>query len=217
MSERVRTAVLISGSGTNLQALLDAAAHPDFPAQIVLVLSNKADAYGLERAKKAGVETCVLSHKDYPNREAFDDAMHEVLVKHHVEIVCLAGFMRLLTEHFVNRWFGKMINIHPSLLPSFKGLHTHERAIEEGVRFAGATVHFVVPEMDAGPIIIQSAVPILQEDDADALRARVLHSEHQIYPLALRLLASDKLRIEGQRVRVLDGVPHEEALINPLS
>ena len=214
---RKRTAVLISGGGSNLQALLDAAASPEFPAEIVLVMSNKVDAYGLERAKKAGVATHVLSHKDYANREAFDEAMHEVLVKHNIEIICLAGFMRLLTPSFVNRWFGQMINIHPSLLPSFKGLHTHERAIEEGVRFAGCTVHFVVAEMDAGPIIVQAAVPILQEDDGDALSARVLNSEHQIYPLALRLLAADKLRIEGQRVRVLDALQSDAALVNPVA
>ena len=214
---RKRTAVLISGGGSNLQALLDAAASPEFPAEIVLVMSNKADAYGLERAKKAGVATHVLSHKDYANREAFDEAMHEVLVKNNIEVVCLAGFMRLLTPNFVNRWFGQMINIHPSLLPSFKGLHTHERAIEEGVRFAGCTVHFVVAEMDAGPIIVQAAVPILQEDDGDALAARVLQSEHQIYPLALRLLAADKLRIEGQRVRVLDALQSDAALVNPVA
>lgn len=212
---RKRTAVLISGSGSNLQALLDAAAQPDFPAEIVLVMSNKADAYGLERAKKAGVPTHVLSHKDYANREVFDGAVHDVLVKNDIEIVCLAGFMRLLTPDFVSLWQGKMINIHPSLLPSFKGLHTHERAIEEGVRFAGCTVHFVVAEMDAGPIIIQAAVPILQDDDADALRARVLENEHIIYPQALRWLAEGGLRVEGQRVIVKGAEQSKKALVNP--
>jgi phosphoribosylglycinamide formyltransferase-1 len=179
------------------------------------VLSNKADAYGLERAKKAGVPTVVLSHKDYANREAFDDAMHEVLVAQGIELVCLAGFMRLLTPDFVQRWHGRMINIHPSLLPSFKGLHTHERAIAEGVRFAGCTVHFVVAEMDAGPIIIQAAVPILSDDTPDVLAARVLQSEHQIYPQALRWLAADALVVEGQRVRVIGGTQPSQALINP--
>jgi phosphoribosylglycinamide formyltransferase-1 len=215
MAARKRTAVFVSGGGSNLQALLDAAAHPEFPAEIVLVLSNKADAYGLERAKKAGVPTVVLSHKDYANREAFDDAMHEVLVAQGIELVCLAGFMRLLTPDFVNRWHGRMINIHPSLLPSFKGLHTHERAIAEGVRFAGCTVHFVVAEMDAGPIIIQAAVPILSDDTSDVLAARVLQSEHQIYPQALRWLAADALVVEGQRVRVIGGTQPSQALINP--
>jgi len=215
MAARKRTAVFVSGGGSNLQALLDAAAHPEFPAEIVLVLSNKADAYGLERAKKAGVPTVVLSHKDYANREAFDDAMHEVLVAQGIELVCLAGFMRLLTPDFVQRWHGRMINIHPSLLPSFKGLHTHERAIAEGVRFAGCTVHFVVAEMDAGPIIIQAAVPILSDDTPDVLAARVLQSEHQIYPQALRWLAADALVVEGQRVRVIGGTQPSQALINP--
>ncbi len=212
---RKRTAVLISGGGTNLQALLDAAVNPEFPAEIVLVMSNKADAYGLERAKKAGVPIHILSHKDYLSREAFDVAMHEVLVAQGVEIVCLAGFMRLLTPAFTARWEGKMINIHPSLLPSFKGLHTHERALEAGVKFAGCSVHFVVSEMDAGPLIIQAAVPIYQDDTPDTLRARVLESEHLIYPQALAWLAGDMLVIEGQRVRVEKDIFVQASLINP--
>ena len=212
---RKRTAVLISGGGTNLQALLDAAASPDFPAHIVLVMSNKADAYGLQRAKDAGVATCVLSHKDYASREAFDAAMHEVLVAQGIEIVCLAGFMRLLTPEFTAKWDGRMINIHPSLLPSFKGLHTHERALEAGVKFMGCTVHFVVPEMDAGPIIIQAAVPIHQDDDVDSLRARVLESEHVIYPQALRWLAEGALTVNNQHVRVARDVICGASLVNP--
>ena len=212
---RKRTAVLISGGGTNLQALLDAAASPDFPAHIVLVMSNKADAYGLQRAKDAGVATCVLSHKDYASREAFDAAMHEVLVAQGIEIVCLAGFMRLLTPEFTAKWDGRMINIHPSLLPSFKGLHTHERALEAGVKFMGCTVHFVVPEMDAGPIIIQAAVPIHQDDDVTSLRARVLESEHVIYPQALRWLAEGALTVNNQHVRVAREVAFGASLVNP--
>lgn len=212
---RKRVAVLISGSGTNLQALLDAAVNPEFPAEIVLVMSNKADAFGLERAARMGVPTHVISHKDYSSREAFDDAMHAALEANNIELVCLAGFMRLLTPEFTAKWDGRMINIHPSLLPSFKGLHTHERALEAGVKFAGCTVHFVVPEMDAGPIIIQAAVPIHQDDTADSLRARVLESEHVLYPKALAWLARGQLRVDGQRVRVDGDVLVGASLVNP--
>jgi phosphoribosylglycinamide formyltransferase-1 len=184
-----RTAVLISGQGSNLQSLIDAAAAPDFPAEIVLVLSNKADAYGLERAQKAGIETAVISHKDYFGREAFDMAMDALLREKDIELVCLAGFMRLLTPTFVEGWQGRMINIHPSLLPKHKGLNTHQRAIDAGDVEAGCTVHYVVAEMDAGPIIAQSAVPILPDDTAQTLGSRVLAQEHEVYPAALKEVA----------------------------
>lgn len=216
MADRKAVVVLISGGGTNLQALLDAASDANFPAKIVGVISNKADAYGLERAKKAGVSTQLVMHKDYDSRESFDEALHEAIVSMGAELVCLAGFMRLLTPEFVGKWTDKMINIHPSLLPSFKGLHTHASALEAGVKFAGCTVHFVVPEMDAGPIIIQSAVSILDGDTTDSLAGRVLESEHKIYPQALRWLAEGRLVVDGQSVRVSDApVVNGAALTNP--
>jgi phosphoribosylglycinamide formyltransferase-1 len=181
-------AVLISGNGSNLQALIDACSAPDFPAYIALVLSNKEDAYGLKRAEMAGITTKVIRHKDYPDRAAFDAKIHEVLIASGVEYVCLAGFMRVLTAGFVEKWQGKMINIHPSLLPLFKGMHTHEEALATGVKIHGCSVHHVVPEMDSGPLIIQAAVPVLAGDTAEILGARVLAAEHIIYPLALKKL-----------------------------
>lgn len=187
---RTRVAVLISGSGSNLQALIDAAKQPSYPAQIVLVISNNSEAYGLLRAQRAGIATRVISHKDYTSRETFDDAMHAALVQAGVKIVCLAGFMRLLTPDFVNKWQGRMLNIHPSLLPAFKGLHTHARAIAEGAKVAGCTVHFVTPELDGGPIIAQAEVPVLAGDTAETLAARVLEQEHKIYPQTLARLAA---------------------------
>lgn len=181
-----RVAVLVSGSGSNLQALIDAASAPDYPAAIHLVISNNADAYGLERARKAGIATCVLNHRDYPNREAYDAALHEALMESKTDIVCLAGFMRILTAGFVAQWEGRMLNIHPSLLPAYRGLHTHERAIADGAKTAGCTVHLVVPELDAGPILAQAEVPVLPDDTPDTLAARVLKEEHRIYPAALK-------------------------------
>ncbi len=216
MTPKVATAVLISGSGSNLQALLDAAVAPDFPASIALVLSNKADAYGLQRAERAGIPTQVISHRDFPTREAFDAAMQEILVNSGVELICLAGFMRLLTPGFVEKWAGRMLNIHPSLLPAFKGLHTHERAIEAGVKFTGCTVHFVSAEMDAGPIIMQATVPVFPDDTPDRLRERVLEAEHRIYPQSLRLAASGRLRIEGGRVIAQDAGTPQGWLANPV-
>ena len=186
-------AVLVSGSGSNLQALIDACAQPDYPANIKLVLSNKADAYGLERAKKANIATAVISHKDYANRTDFEQAIHNALLTHKVEFVCLAGFMRILEDTFVTQWQDRMINIHPSLLPKYKGLHTHKRAIEAGDTHGGCTVHYVVPEMDAGPIIAQESVEISNDETPDSLAAKVLKKEHLLYPRALKLaLATNK-------------------------
>lgn len=181
--------VLVSGRGSNLQALLDACAEPGFPARIGLVISNIPGVYALERAEKAGVPTLVIPHKSFPSREAFDAAMDAALRAAGVEIVCLAGFMRLLTAGFVDGWRGRMINIHPSLLPAFKGLHTHRRALEAGVARHGCTVHLVTAELDDGPILVQAEVPVLPGDDEDSLAARVLEQEHKAYPQALRLLA----------------------------
>ena len=213
---KIRISVMISGGGTNLQALIDACAKPDFPAQISLVVSNKAGAYGLERAKKAGITTKVISHKDYESREAFEDQINIALKEAETELVCLAGFMRILGAGFVNGWKDRMINIHPSLLPSYKGLHTHERAIEDGVRFAGCTVHYVRPEMDDGPIIIQACVPIGFDDTAESLAARVLDAEHKIYPEAIKLIAERRIRIRGHRAIIEDMTVPSETIINPV-
>ncbi|MDE3115352.1 MAG: phosphoribosylglycinamide formyltransferase [Pseudomonadota bacterium] len=195
---RVRTAVLISGRGSNLQALIDAAADPKFPAEIVLVLSNVEGVYGLERAKKAGIATAVISHKGL-SREDFDARIDAALEAADVQIVCLAGFMRILSDGFARKWAGRILNIHPSLLPSFRGVHVHEQALDAGVKFSGCTVHFVVPELDAGPIVAQAAVPVLPGDTPDSLAARVLEQEHRIYPAALKLLAEGKVKLEGGR------------------
>lgn len=203
-ASKMRVAVLVSGSGSNLQALIDAANAADFPAEICLVVSNNADAYGLERAQKSGIATKALSHKDYTSRSAFDEALHEVLREANVELICLAGFMRLLTPGFVDQWPNKILNIHPSLLPSFTGLHVHQRAIDAGVRFSGCTVHIVRAEMDEGPIVVQAAVPLSQDDTADTLAARILASEHIIYPKALEWMASGKAKVVGERVMLDD-------------
>jgi phosphoribosylglycinamide formyltransferase-1 len=199
---RLKVGVLISGRGSNLQALIDACADSNFPAEIVLVLSNKADAYGLERARRAGIPAAVVSHRDYADKPGFEAAMDEALNAGGVELVCLAGFMRLLTSGFVERWHDRLINIHPSLLPAFKGLDTHARAIEAGVRFTGCTVHFVRPAMDEGPIVLQAVVPILESDDLHSLADRVLVAEHRSYPLALKLIAEGRARVEGERVAI---------------
>jgi phosphoribosylglycinamide formyltransferase-1 len=213
---RLKVGVLISGRGSNLQALIDACADPAFPAEIVLVLSNKADAYGLERARQAGIPAAVVSHRDYADKPGFEAAMDDALNAAGVELVCLAGFMRLLTSGFVERWHNRLINIHPSLLPSFKGLDTHARAIEAGVRFTGCTVHFVRPAMDEGPIIIQAVVPILERDDDHTLADRVLIAEHRCYPAALKLIAEGRARVEGERVAI-SGFPvtAPDPLLNP--
>jgi phosphoribosylglycinamide formyltransferase-1 len=187
---RKRVAILISGRGSNMAALIEAAKAPDYPAEIVLVLSNIADAGGLARAREAGIATEVVEHKPFgKDREAFDRAVHAVLEKHRIEIVCLAGFLRLLTPWFVQRWSGRLINIHPSLLPAFKGLDTHARALAAGAKQHGATVHHVVPELDSGPVIAQESVAVRPDDTAETLAARVLAVEHRIYPLALRRVA----------------------------
>ncbi len=187
---RLRTAVLISGNGSNLQALIDAAAAPDFPAEIVLVISNVPGVRGLARAEAAGIPTRVLPHGNYPSREVYDEAIHAVLEEAQIGLVCLAGFMRVLSTPFTQRWAGRMINIHPSLLPKYKGLHTHARAIEAGEREHGATVHWVTPELDAGEIILQRAIPIEPGDTPETLAERVHRVEHAIYPEALRQVAN---------------------------
>jgi phosphoribosylglycinamide formyltransferase-1 len=179
-------AILISGRGSNMQALVEAAKAPDYPANIVLVLANRPDAAGLTWARDQGIATALVDHKTFgKDRESFERAIHDALKEAQAEVVCLAGFMRLLTPWFIDQWHNRLINIHPSLLPSFKGLDTHARALEAGVKLHGCTVHFVRPDMDAGPIIAQKAVPVRDDDDPDSLAERVLAEEHALYPHAL--------------------------------
>lgn len=211
-----RVAILISGRGSNMAALIEAAQAESFPAEIALVLSNKANAGGLAVAASHGIATETVQSAPFgKDREAFEQALQEKLLAHQIELVCLAGFMRLLTPWFVKQWQGRMLNIHPALLPSYRGLNTHERALADGVKIHGATVHFVVPEMDSGPIIMQGAVAVRDDDTAETLAARVLSVEHRIYPDALRLVASGGTRVE-------DGICHttatgstDSALISP--
>jgi phosphoribosylglycinamide formyltransferase-1 len=197
---RRRVAVLISGGGSNLQALLDATTGDGSPADIVLVVSNVADAFGLQRAERAGVPAVCLDHRGFADRAAFDTALDRVLHDAGVELVCLAGFMRVLTAGFVERWRDRLLNIHPSLLPAFPGLHTHARALASGVRVHGCTVHLVRAALDNGPILVQGIVPVLDGDDAHTLAARVLEVEHRCYPLALALLASGAVTVVGETV-----------------
>ncbi len=198
--QRQRTVVLISGRGSNMMSLVEAADAPGYPAEIVAVISNRPDAAGLGWAAGRGIATAVVDHKAFPGRPAFEEQLHQAISGFRADIVCLAGFMRVLTPNFVRLWQGRMLNVHPSLLPSFKGLHTQDQALAAGVRIAGCTVHFVVPEMDAGPILIQGAVPVLPDDSADSLAARILPIEHIIYPQALAMLASGSAAMTGDRV-----------------
>lgn len=192
---RAKVAILISGRGSNMSALIDAAASPDYPAEIVGVLSNRAAAPGLEVAAAHGIATASLAQSKFPMREMFEDTMTQILESWEVDYVCLAGFMRILGEDFVDRWKGRMINIHPSLLPDYKGLHTHERALADGATEHGCTVHFVTPGLDEGPAILQAKVPVLPGDTAESLAARVLVQEHRIYPEALRMLANGEVAL----------------------
>lgn len=203
---RLRTGVLISGRGSNLQALIDACTARDYPAEIVLVIANRTDAAGLERAARAKIPTRVVAHRDFAERAAFDAALDAVLREARVELVCLAGFMRVLGANFIDAWRDRMINIHPSLLPEFPGLDTHARALAAGAKRHGCTVHFVRNKVDSGPIIVQGSVPLLPGDDADKLAARVLAVEHRAYPLALRLVADGRVRVRGDSVEI-DGRP----------
>jgi phosphoribosylglycinamide formyltransferase-1 len=208
---RKRVAVLISGRGSNMAALIEAAKDKSFPAEIALVVSNRPDVGGVAVARAAGVATELVDHASYGNdRPAFECALQTVLAKHRIELVCLAGFMRLLSSDFVNQWQERLLNIHPALLPAFKGLDTHKRALEAGAKVHGATVHFVVAEMDSGPIIAQGAVTVRAGDSEATLSARVLAVEHRIYPLALRLVAQDRVRVVDGRC-LIDGVPVPDA------
>jgi len=211
-----RAAVLISGRGSNMASLIEAAKAPSYPAEIALVLSNRPDAAGLERAREAGVETEVIDHTTFrERREAFDATVQARLEQHRIDIVCLAGFMRLLTPWFVGRWEGRLLNVHPALLPAFRGLNAHARALAAGVRIHGATVHFVTPEVDSGPIVVQAAVPVHQNDTTETLSARVLAVEHRIYPQALRLVAEGRARVVGDRCAINGSDGAEAVLIVP--
>ena len=203
---RRRVGVLISGSGSNLQALIDGCRPAASPARIALVIANRDDAYGLVRARESGIETTVIDHTAFDGRAPFDAEIDRVLKAHDIDLVCLAGFMRILTPEFVNAWRDRMLNIHPSLLPRYKGLNTHQRALDNGDRQHGCTVHLVRPDLDDGPMLVQAAVPVVDGDDAETLAKRVLVQEHAIYPMALNLLAAGRVRVDDDRA-LIDGAP----------
>ena len=203
-SQPLRIVVLVSGNGSNLQAILDAAAAGAIPARIAAVISNRADAFALERARRAGVDTCTLNHREYADRRSFDQALQQRIDGYHPQLLVLAGFMRILTPEFVQHYRGRMLNIHPSLLPAYRGLDTHARALAAGAGRHGASVHFVTDELDGGPVVLQAEVPVHANDSPESLAARVLAQEHRMYPLAIRWFAEGRLRLEGERV-VLDG------------
>ena len=210
-----KIAILISGRGSNMAALIEACKDDAYPADVALVISNRPDALGLEIARAADIPTRVIEHGDFDSREEFDAAMTAALAAAEVRLICLAGFMRLLSAEFCQRWRDSLINVHPSLLPAFKGLHVHERMLETGARIAGCTVHFVRPEMDEGPILVQAAVAIAADDTPETLAARILVQEHRIYPLAVRLIAEGRARTEGGMVAIETYELPDDVLINP--
>jgi phosphoribosylglycinamide formyltransferase-1 len=212
---RLKVGILISGRGSNMAALIEAARDRSYPAEIACVVSNAASAAGLEIAKKAGIAAVAVPHKDFPDRESFDRAVSAELEKQGVGLVALAGFMRIQSPWFPEHWAGRIINIHPSLLPAFKGLHVHQQAIDAGARLSGCTVHFVTPELDSGPIIAQAAVPVLPGDDQATLAARVLEAEHLAYPLALRLIAEGRVKVRDERVELAGHLAAPPILLNP--
>jgi len=214
MTSPLPIGVLISGSGTNLQAIIDAIQHGELSATIQVVISNKADAYGLERAQRYGIPTAVLSHKDFSSREMFEEKLVAILQNYSVELVVLAGFMRLLSPFFIRTFLHRIMNIHPALLPAFPGIHAQNQALTRGVRIAGATVHFVDEEMDHGPIIMQAAVPVYPDDTEDTLSARILTQEHRIYPQAIQLYAEGQLQIHGNKVVILNEKRSPEAVLH---
>lgn len=215
MTARKRVGILISGRGSNMSTLIDACKDPSYPAEIVTVISNRPDAPGLETAAKEGIPVKAIDHKKYASREAFEKDLDGALKAANVDLICSAGFMRLLTKGFVEAWRDRQLNIHPSLLPAFKGLDTHQRALEAGVKLSGCTVHFVRTEMDTGPIVAQAAVPVLVDDTPDTLAARVLDAEHKLYPYALELVASGKARVDGERVTLTEKQAVHGAYISP--
>ena len=215
MAARRRTAVLISGRGSNLRALIEACARPDASAEIVLVISNRAAAAGLRHARDCGLATEMIPHGAFPTQVGFEDAIDRTLHEHGIAVVCLAGFMRVLSPWFVERWRDRLLNIHPSLLPAFRGLDTHRRVLAAGVRFTGCTVHLVRAEVDDGPIVVQAVVPVRPDDTEDSLAARVLDAEHRCYPMALELVASDRARVIDERVVIGGAMAPDAVLLNP--
>lgn len=212
---KIRVGILISGRGSNMMSLIEAAQAPDYPAEIVTVISNRPSAGGLAKAREAGIPTVAIDHKDFATRMAFEAKLHQALLDAGVELICNAGFMRMLTGGFVDRWRNRQLNIHPSLLPSFPGLDTHARALREGVRIHGCTVHFVRLEMDTGPIVAQAAVAVLPGDTPDALAARVLEAEHRLYPHALRLVASGAVRVRDEDLETAPPTDTPAPLFSP--
>jgi phosphoribosylglycinamide formyltransferase 1 len=210
-----RVAILISGRGSNMVNLIEAASAKDYPAEITLVVSNRPDAAGLERAQACGIKALAIDHKVFGNRVAFEARLHQTLLDWNIDLICNAGFMRMLTGGFVDRWRDRQLNIHPSLLPALPGLHTHQRAIDQGVMITGCTVHFVRLEMDSGPIVAQAAVPVMSGDTEATLSARVLEAEHKLYPHALRLVASGAAKVVGDRVVIDRPVGRVPQLIWP--
>lgn len=210
-----RVGILISGRGSNMMALVEAARAADYPAEIAVIVSSRPDAAGLAWATQQGLPTRAFDHKAYPSREGFDDAIHAALMEARVDLVALAGFMRIQSARFVARWQGRQLNIHPSLLPLFKGLHPHRQALDAGVKISGCTVHYVTEEMDSGPIVAQAAVPVLDGDTPERLEQRILAAEHKLYPHALALVASGRARIEEGRVRIDAGAGADRFLLSP--
>jgi phosphoribosylglycinamide formyltransferase 1 len=211
-----RVAILISGRGSNMAALIEAASKADFPAEIAVVISNRSDAGGLEKAGACGVPTLTIESKPFGgDRAAFEAILQSALDQHRIDLICLAGFMRLFTAEFVRRWYGRMLNIHPSLLPSFPGLDPQGQALRAGVKISGATVHFVIPETDAGPILMQGAVAVRDDDTPETLATRILAIEHRVYPASLRLLASGQIRLEGDVCKTAGGAGSGEVLVSP--
>jgi phosphoribosylglycinamide formyltransferase-1 len=208
---KLQVGILISGRGSNMAALIEAAQDPTFPAEVRCVLSTRPDAGGLDFARERGISAVVVDHKAYATKAAFETAVTNALLAQGVDFVCLAGFMRIVSPAFIERWHNRLINIHPSLLPSYKGLHTHERALADGVKLTGCTVHFVRDEMDVGPIVAQAAVPVMTGDTPDSLAARVLTAEHRLYPLAVRLIAEGKAHITGEAVEIVSDAADETA------
>ena len=213
---KLKLCILISGRGSNLKSLIDACKAEDFPAEIALVISNDTEAYGLIRAEEARVPNYVISHKEFSTRDHFDDTMAKKIKKYNVDLICLAGFMRILGDKLIDQWKNKIINIHPSLLPSFKGMNIHQRVIDSGVKFSGCTVHFVRCEMDSGPILLQAIVPVLPGDDAKTLAARILKQEHKVYPKAIKMIASGRVKIKNEKVIIDGAYSTEKSLVNPL-
>src|SRR5690349_16867499 len=212
-----RVAILISGRGSNMAALIRAAAAADFPAEIALVISNRADAEGLKKAGASGIATTTIESKPFNDRSAFEAVLQSTLDQHRIDLICLAGFMRLFTAEFVQRWYGRMLNIHPSLLPAFPGLEPQARALRAGVKISGATVHFVIPETDAGPILMQGAVAVSDHDTSETLSERILEVEHRIYPDALRLLATGAVQLDGGICKTPDSAGSGNFLISPVA